>query len=89
MMTSGPRIAIEMTIRMCMRGNGCRGTASGRGEAGCIGTARLPYRIGREGARQMDTALVDGYPRRKRRQVAASYFTLICISPWGSVVTGG
>lgn len=30
----------------------------------------------------MDTALVDGYPRRQRRQVTASYYTLLCISFW-------
>lgn len=30
----------------------------------------------------MDTALVDGYPRRQRRQVTASYYTLLCISIW-------
>lgn len=30
----------------------------------------------------MDTALVDGYPRRQRRQVTASYYALLCISTW-------
>ena len=89
MMTNGPRIVIETTIRMCTRGNGCHGAASGRGEAGCIGTSRLSYRMGRKGARQMDTALIDGYPRRKRRQVIASYYTLLCISTWVSVATDG
>lgn len=82
MTTNGRQIATEMTIRMCTPGDGRGETASGRGEAGCIGTTRLYCRTGRKRARQMDTALVGGYPRRQRRQVTASYYTLLCISFW-------
>lgn len=92
MTTNGPRTATETTIRMCTPGNGWDSTASDQGEAGYIGPARLSYRIGREGTRQMDPALVDGYPRRQRRQVTASYHTLLFfVSFWfrsWSVVEG-
>lgn len=82
MTTNGPRIATETMIRMCMLGDGRDGAASGRGEAGCTETARFSYRIGRKGGRQVDTALVEGYPRRQRLQVTASYHTLLCIPSW-------
>lgn len=77
MTTNGPRIATEMMIRTCMRGDGLDGMASGRGEAGCSGTVKVSHRAERKGARRMDKALVDGYPRQQRRQVTASYYTLL------------
>lgn len=77
MTTNGPRIATETMIQTCMRGDGLDGMASGRGEDGCGGTAKVSYRAGRKRARRMDKALVGGYPRQPRRQVTASYYTLL------------